>query len=198
MPTGTKLALANTLKGLLQKKSLDDITVKEIVEGCDVNRQTFYYHFQDIFDLLCWLLEHETALAISAASNWQEMLLSACRYIQENHLIVNHIARSNGRVYLEELFYQLTRNMMSDLLDAQAGDLALAEYDRDFLLDFYMYALTGMVSGWFYRDMREDPEALVARIAQLVNGGLRESAQAFCATPPSPSNLETKCPAKGV
>ena len=60
----TKLALANALKKLLQKKFLDDITVKELVEECEVNRQTFYYHFQDIYDLLRWFLEHETSEAL--------------------------------------------------------------------------------------------------------------------------------------
>ena len=61
----TKLALANSLKKLLQKKFLDDITVKEIVEDCEVNRQTFYYHFQDIYDLLRWYLSHETEQALT-------------------------------------------------------------------------------------------------------------------------------------
>ena len=41
MAQSTKQALAATLKQLLEKKSLDDITVKEIVEACEVNRQTF-------------------------------------------------------------------------------------------------------------------------------------------------------------
>ena len=44
----TKQALAASLKKLLRRKFLDDITVKEIVADCTVNRQTFYYHFQDI------------------------------------------------------------------------------------------------------------------------------------------------------
>ena len=56
MAPSTKLALANALKAQLQKKFLDDITVKELVEACEINRQTFYYHFQDIYDLLHWLL----------------------------------------------------------------------------------------------------------------------------------------------
>ena len=64
MTLSTKLALAGSLKHLLQKKFLDDITVKEIVEDCAVNRQTFYYHFQDIYDLLHWFLDHETAEAL--------------------------------------------------------------------------------------------------------------------------------------
>ena len=54
MAPSTKLALANALKAQLQKKFLDDITVKELVEACEINRQTFYYHFQDIYDLLRW------------------------------------------------------------------------------------------------------------------------------------------------
>ena len=50
MTPSTKQALAASLKKLLRRKFLDDITVKEIVADCTVNRQTFYYHFQDIYD----------------------------------------------------------------------------------------------------------------------------------------------------
>lgn len=42
----TKQALANSLKSLLQKKTLNKITIKDIVDDCGVNRQTFYYHFR--------------------------------------------------------------------------------------------------------------------------------------------------------
>ena len=61
----TKLALANALKKLLQKKFLDDITVKELVEECEVNRQTFYYHFQDIYDLVEWACEEDAGRALA-------------------------------------------------------------------------------------------------------------------------------------
>ncbi len=69
MAPSTKLALANALKAQLQKKFLDDITVKELVEACEINRQTFYYHFQDIYDLLRWLLEHETGETLGGAED---------------------------------------------------------------------------------------------------------------------------------
>ena len=87
----TKLALASSLKRLLQKKFLDDITVKEIVEDCEVNRQTFYYHFQDIYDLLHWFLDHETVQVVQDCPSWQEALMAVFRYIQENHMIIYHI-----------------------------------------------------------------------------------------------------------
>lgn len=55
----TKQALANSLKSLLQKKTLNKITIKDIVDDCGVNRQTFYYHFQDVYDLVDWIFHHD-------------------------------------------------------------------------------------------------------------------------------------------
>lgn len=52
MAIATKKLLADGLKELLEKKTLDKITVKELVATCGVNRQTFYYNFQDIYELL--------------------------------------------------------------------------------------------------------------------------------------------------
>ncbi len=52
MSQTTKRALANSLKSLMAKKPLDKITVTDIAKDCGVNRQTFYYHFKDIFDLI--------------------------------------------------------------------------------------------------------------------------------------------------
>ena len=48
----TKKALAAALKELMTKKPLSKITVSDIISVCGVNRKTFYYHFQDIYDLL--------------------------------------------------------------------------------------------------------------------------------------------------
>ena len=63
----TKKALAESLKKILATKSLDSITVIEIAEDCGVNRQTFYYHFQDIYALLEWIFASETKQAIDKA-----------------------------------------------------------------------------------------------------------------------------------
>lgn len=61
----TKIMLAETLLSLLEKKPISKITVSEIVNLCDINRKTFYYHFQDVYDLLEWHLDNEMQKAIS-------------------------------------------------------------------------------------------------------------------------------------
>ena len=50
----TKQALEASLKRLLLQKPLTKITIADITEDCGVSRMTFYYHFQDIYDLVEW------------------------------------------------------------------------------------------------------------------------------------------------
>ena len=55
----TKRALAASLKKLLAQKPLSKITIADITEDCGINRMTFYYHFQDIYDLIDWICQEE-------------------------------------------------------------------------------------------------------------------------------------------
>ena len=55
----TKKALAAALKERLKTNTLDNIRVKDIAEDVGVNRQTFYYHFTDIYALVEWMFEEE-------------------------------------------------------------------------------------------------------------------------------------------
>ena len=55
----TKHALAVALKEAMAQKPLDKITIAELTSACNLRRQSFYYHFEDIYDLLRWLFENE-------------------------------------------------------------------------------------------------------------------------------------------
>ena len=60
----TKRAFASSLKKMLAKRPLEKIRVIDITEDCGVNRQTFYYHFKDIYDLLEWVYTNEATKAL--------------------------------------------------------------------------------------------------------------------------------------
>ncbi len=51
---------------LLNERPMNKITVKDIVERCDINRNTFYYHFPDIPSLLQTMMEEKVNALISA------------------------------------------------------------------------------------------------------------------------------------
>ena len=60
MPNRTKEMLAESLMKLLARRTLDKITIQDIVDDCGYNRQTFYYHFHDIYDLIDWIFAAQT------------------------------------------------------------------------------------------------------------------------------------------
>lgn len=59
MPIDTKRIIANALEEMLRNKSIDKITVSSLIEACGVSRQTFYYHFRDLMDVLEWLAQQD-------------------------------------------------------------------------------------------------------------------------------------------
>lgn len=88
------------LKDLIAQKPIDKITIHDLTERCGIRRQNFYYHFEDVYDLLNWLF-HEEAVALLQQHEgtllWQEGLLQLFRYIEENRAVCLCALRSVGR-----------------------------------------------------------------------------------------------------
>lgn len=57
LPVNMKEAIAKAFMEISKTKSVDKITVKDLVEACHISRQTFYYHFQDILEVIEWSVE---------------------------------------------------------------------------------------------------------------------------------------------
>ena len=91
MAVSTKAAFAAALKKMMAVKPMERITVKDLVEICGVNRQTFYYHFDDIFDLLEWVFEEDAKLALPSEvvyEHWREDVLDFFQYLMDNKSFV--------------------------------------------------------------------------------------------------------------
>ena len=58
-PSETKILMAETLKRLIKGRPFSKITVQDIVSECNINRNTFYYHFENNYDLLYFAYEQE-------------------------------------------------------------------------------------------------------------------------------------------
>ena len=98
----TKIAMAQSLKRMLLIKDLDKITISDITNDCGINRQTFYYHFKDIYDLLEWIFANEVVKKIekeTTIKNWQENFKYVLDYMLENKKFIiktyNSLSRKN-------------------------------------------------------------------------------------------------------
>lgn len=178
----TKKALAASLKSLLERTTLDKITVKDITEDCGVNRQTFYYHFQDVYDLLRWTLDTDAERALGdkkTYDTWQQGFLQLLRYAQENKPFTINAYRSLGREHLERYLYKMTHELLFNVIEESSTGLSVSAEHKTFIADFYKYAFVGLVLDWIRTDMREEPADIIAKLSRLLEGEFRSNLQKF-------------------
>lgn len=146
----TKKMLSESLKKLLEKKPFFQITIKELTTDCGLNRNTFYYHFEDINSLLKWTLEQD-AINIMKTFNlmidYEEALTFALDYIDSNSKVLNNIYNSVGQHELKRFFYQDFYEITASLINraGQQMERAVPSDFKEFLCQFYTEALAGMV-----------------------------------------------------
>jgi probable dihydroxyacetone kinase regulator len=174
----TKKALAASLKKLLAQKPLDKITVVDIVTDCEVNRQTFYYHFQDIYDLVEWVFLSESTKIIGENKNydtWQEGFLRIFEYAQENKPLIQNTYHSISRGNLEQFLYKETYHLLIGVIEEKAEGMSVREEDKAFIADFYKYAFVGLLLEWVRTGMKEKPADIVGRLSVLIHGDITKA-----------------------
>jgi len=174
----TKRALEASLKKLLLEKPLNKITINDITEDCGVNRMTFYYHFKDIYDLVDWILTEDAVKAMEGRQSfdtWTEAFLEILHQIRDNKTLVLNVYRSVGREQVEQYLYKLLDPMLKEFADRECRDITVQDDDKQFVVDFYKYALVGVVLEWIRRDMKTEPAVMVERMGRMLQGDLRRA-----------------------
>ncbi len=182
----TKKAILETFVKLLNEQPFDKITVKDVVEQCGINRNTFYYYYQDIYALLNDLIENELNKALTNmgdVSNWQAGVEQALGFAIANKKAVYHIYNSLNRDVMVKYF----RKIMTDLsvkfigyiaglseeemfADNKSGRGALEGEDTKLLADILVDAEMGMLISWLEEGMTSDIETRVAQVQFLFDG----------------------------
>ncbi len=178
----TKRAMADALKQLLEKKPLSKVTITDITEACGISRMTFYYHFQDIYDLVDWICEEDGAKAIAGRKShdtWQEGFLSLCRSVQENRVFIENVYRSVQREQIENFMYRIVHDLLIEVVEEQSKGLQVRAEDKQFVADFYKYAFVGVALNWVKTGMKESPEELTEQLSTMVNGQFRLALQNY-------------------
>ena len=157
----TKKAIAYTFKDLLKEKSFNKITVNDIANKCDINRQTFYYHFQDIRDLLEKKDECE---------KWEDKFLLIFKIMEQEKIFINNIYNSVSVEVLRSNLYRLVYPIIYNEIVEKSKGKNLREEDKKFITDFYKYSFVSIVLNWIDNGMHENPELIVAKVSSLITG----------------------------
>lgn len=148
MPVNVKNLIAETFVKLSDEKNIDKITVKDIVEACGISRQAFYYHFQDLLEVIEWSMEQAFGQLLdrSLQEDDPEIVLNDFITASENAApFMQKLFRSQKREQVERMMARCARSYLQELISAK-GKLPRIPYeDLDIALNFCTYGIVGLL-----------------------------------------------------
>ena len=175
----TEILLGETLKKLMSTEPLDKITVKRLTEVCGINRQTFYYHYRDIFDLLTWVYLNESIGGLEDVKSWREALRIFFDYITKNAKFTQNTLSSAGRQLFIEFLYNMTFTVHMNTLTRLDTRGILTQEEKKFISSFYSPSFVFTIVRWVDSGIKENTDVLVDRIDTVTGPYLSESIEKF-------------------
>lgn len=164
----TKRALAEAMKELMLKHPMEKIKISDIVELCNMTRQSFYYHFKDKYDLVNWIFYTEFVENIQnmiEKSGWL-LIEKMCMYFFENRQFYVNALKVRGQNSFSEYFNEV----MHPIIYSQFEDIFKDDKNTEFYATFFADAIRVAITRWLQEEIKITPEEFVRMIKMAVTG----------------------------
>ena len=184
----TKEIIIRTLFELLNEKPLAKITVKDIVECCGVNRNTFYYHFRDISDVVeCALLREvdqvfERPVEVDSVLECLEVLVNL---IGENKKAMLHIYCSVQRETFTSALDKMCQYIVKQYVIHNFEEEIMKKEDMKALMHFYKCVMTGVILDWMDHRMSYDLTEYAGKLRSLYGNTFEKTLEKAAGTKPA-------------
>ncbi len=162
MPNFTKKAIKDAFKSLLAKRPINKISVKDIVEECGINRNSFYYHFQDVPTLLEEIvLDYaDNIIADYSPNDPVEVCIQAVMaFAAEHRRETLHVYRYMNRDLFESYLWKICERIITAYVDNYFEGSHLSRNTRDMLIHILKCESFGLVIAWMNDGMPIADEA---------------------------------------
>lgn len=153
-PSETKLQMAESLKKMIKGRPFSKITVQDIVSDCNINRNTFYYHFDNNYDLLSFTYEQEVQNIVESFHKANATIPQAMDfvldYIDKNIPLCQCAYESLGEQQLKIIFEKDLRDFVSATIEYFANDVSFSEDFKTFVSFGYTNLLSSQII-WYIR-----------------------------------------------
>lgn len=166
----TETMLCVAFMELLKKYPFSKITIQKLAGQCGVNRQTFYYHFDNIYDLMSKAFEYELVheSRIYEEVTWEYIMSSFLQWMKENRVIIRNVLANAELPYLKRAIYPLIARSISCGYLLKDGKQSAEKKQEDFCVDFLTIGITQYVLEWVESDFREPIEDIVTHLSWLL------------------------------
>ena len=172
MPADTKQLIASKLFELLDSEKPENITVTQLVTECGISRQTFYYHFKDIVDVMEWgignILKRDLEKSLTAAAP-RDALRIFVEQAVDSHAAIDHLLKSSRGYEFSQLLNRIMSAYLWELFTRMFPNSRLSVADTDAALSFYTGGITVLILS-NYDNRNLDISILVDQIFRLLSG----------------------------
>lgn len=174
----TRKAIHNAFVELVTTKDVRDITVRDIARHADINRKTFYNHYNDIGELIDEM-ENEIIMAFDEAmegidlsealENPEEVcrrLLAICCSLSD---ICSHLMKLE---YNGEMVCKISDALICSIRKTSGDQIHVDDETLRQMMEFAVAGMLQCCQTWFYSDRSEPVEKLALRIARLIVSGM--------------------------
>lgn len=156
-----KYKLAEAMKECMKTSSVENITVKQIVDECGVSRQSFYRNFIDKYDLINWYFDRlleQSFKEMGSGETIREGLIRKFEYIKQERLFFTAGFKGDEQNCLKEHDFIMIYEFYCTLIREKTGELP--DYMIRKLLEMYCQASIYMTVQWLMKGMKESEEEL--------------------------------------
>ena len=177
MGSFTEKELKNAFINLLNKKPFKKITVKEIVEECGVNRNTFYYHFEDIPQLLEEIIKDnmgDLADKYSQIYQIEDCLNSIIELSLKNKKLISNIYSSANRDCFEIYEWKICEQLAKLCIDKTLNGRNISETYYRIIISDIKCVIFGFMMDWLENGMQENINEEIHLLCQLKEGNVEK------------------------
>lgn len=156
------------MKKQLSGRPLSKISVGDIVDDCQLSRNSFYYHFEDKYDLVNWIFYTELVEELSRqqfTSGW-ELVERICCFFGENRAFYTNALSETGQNSFSEYFSQV----MTALITARSEEMFTDDEDHEFYVLFFIDAFLAALGRWLRRGADVSPQKLAELMKNAATG----------------------------
>lgn len=174
----TKKAIKETFINMLNERPLSQITVKNITESLNINRNTFYYHYEDLPQLIEEIITEEADTIIEKYKNIDSIEMAfrtVLDFAEKNRRAILHIYNSVNRDIFERYLWKVCEYAVISYGKKVVDDSQISDFDRETLITLYKCELFGVAMSWMSSGATEDLRKNIARICELRKGIIEET-----------------------
>ena len=167
-----KILIAENFTALLEKEDIDKITVKQLIEECHISRQTFYYHFRDIMDVLEWTFRRaatEAAEQSLESENHLDALRIFTSFVVENKNKLDRLVNSKNWIQIEGILVESVAMYLDKIARSKFSDIEISYDDMEMMLRFYASGMVVVILH-YSRKNQLDEEKLIRQIEKIITG----------------------------